>query len=446
MRKVLPFIIGVLLLGCKTEGDVEPANESTFIRYFGSENNNIAQLALEEVDTIAGIAVAKGYTLLSTIQTPTDNFGHFIYQIQIIKTDLYGNRIAEPLKYPTFEEPEYRTADGGIKEGLVGGFSAASFVVLDNNEGYLIVGDSINDNEVSRLLLLKVNQDLSDPRQKSFSYETEGVPASELENVSVHGKAVTVDKEGNYLVLANIANNTFNSDDMLVGNITSDFSSNTHFTWTRAYGAGAGQLVNRIFYNYYSDKPSNILWGGSVTINDKSDLRIIQGPLDAQQTNLTNAIGTPAGDEVAADLCEGLNSYAFIGSAKSGQDDDIFFARVSKTDDPKLLDSAYFTFNSPEANLNEEGVAICETLGGGGFLLLADVESGVEGNGLKDFYLLKVNSFGSKEWAYNYGGSDNDQGASVRATQDGGYIMFGTTSYGNLKKLVLIKVNARGQL
>jgi hypothetical protein len=429
MRKVLPFIIGALLLGCKTEEDVDRANESTFVRYFGSENNNIAQLALENVDESGQ---ATGYTLLSTVQTATDNFGHFVYQIQMIKTDLYGNLTSEPKKFPDFAAEYFNEADQKVEipEGLVGGFSAASFVITDN--GYLIVGDSINSNEVSRMLLLELDADLNQVRSKSFKYEVDNVPASAVENVSVHGKAVTVDIDGNYLVLANIANNTVNSDDMLVANITASFSSTTGYTWMRSYGAGASQLVNRIFYDA---EASNILWGGSVTIDDKSDLRIIGSTEDAQHPNLDNAIGTPSNNESAADLCEGITDYAFVGSSKSGQDNDIFFARVSKGVNPGLVDSASFTFNEKNANLNEEGVSLCAS--GGSYLILANVESGIKGNGGKD---------GLKEWEHNYGGSDNDEGASIRATSDGGYIMFGTTSYGNLKKLVLMKVNAQGQL
>jgi hypothetical protein len=434
MRNVLPFILGALLLGCKTEVDVDRANENTFIRYFGSENNNIAHLALE---------ADGGFTVLSTIQTPTDNFGHFMYQIQMIHTDAFGNKISQQA-FPPLTGYKSDNGESLIPEGLVGGLRAASFEVTES--GYLIVGDSINESEESKLLLLEVDFQLNEIKKEVFGYPADYVPAEQAATISLQGKAVTKDKTGNYLVLANISNNSVNSDDMFVAKVLKDFTSSDPIDWWRTYGAGSGRLVNRIFYKDPGEDltPGLVLWGGSVTINDKSDIRIIQSPEDAQHPNLANAIGTPSHDELAADLSEGITDYAFVGSSKSGQDNDIFFARVSKGPNPELVDSASFTFNDKNANLNEEGVSVCAS--GGSYLILANVESGVKGNGGKDYYLLKVDRDGLIEWEYNYGGSDNDEGASIRATSDGGYIMLGTTSYGNLKKLVLMKVNAQGRL
>jgi hypothetical protein len=129
MRKVLPYLLGLLALGCKTEMDVDIANEQTFIRYFGSESSHTAHLATETVDPIT--QTPSGYTLLSTVETATDNFGHFIYQIQLIQTDLYGNQLWQKT-YPEFNE--YKTpacadnAESCIPEGLVGGYAAASFI------------------------------------------------------------------------------------------------------------------------------------------------------------------------------------------------------------------------------------------------------------------------------------------------------------------------------
>jgi len=44
-----------------------------------------------------------------------------------------------------------------------------------------------------------------------------------------------------------------------------------------------------------------------------------------------------------------------------------------------------------------------------------------------DFAIYKLNSSGSKDWFKNYGGTDWDEGASVKQTSDGGYVVAGYT-------------------
>jgi hypothetical protein len=428
MRKVLPILIGVLLLACKTEMDVDRADESTFIRYFGSENNNIANLALEVPTENGG-----GYTLLSTIETATDNFGHFTYEAQLIHTDEFGNLDWVYPERGSLVKPA---------ESATGGKRPSSFIVTDN--GYLVIGESINSEGISKLLLMEVSFDGALVRESTFGYQNNDIPQAQLDNISLKGRAVTVNGDGNYLVLADIINNTATPDDMFVAAIKNSFDQPSPFSWFRSYGAGSGQLVNKLFI---TTEESKLLWGGSVTIGGKSDMRIIKGPQDAQQTDAMNPIGLPDVDELAGDLCEGTLGYAFTGSTKSGQDNDIYFARVSK-DAENLLSSNSFHFSESldgtDEDLNEEGVSICPGVGNAGFAILANVESGSKGYGGTDLYLIKVNDLGTKQWDINYGGADSEVGASILATSDG-YLIFGTSSFGNLKKLVLMKVNSQGQ-
>jgi hypothetical protein len=49
------------------------------------------------------------------------------------------------------------------------------------------------------------------------------------------------------------------------------------------------------------------------------------------------------------------------------------------------------------------------------------------GAGYRDLYLIKTSSIGDTIWTKTHGGPDNDVGAVVLQTQDGGYIVLGTT-------------------
>ncbi|SYZ72900.1 exported hypothetical protein [Candidatus Zixiibacteriota bacterium] len=98
------------------------------------------------------------------------------------------------------------------------------------------------------------------------------------------------------------------------------------------------------------------------------------------------------------------------------------------------------TFGGP---LTEYGNDIKATHDGG-YIITGSTKS--YGAGKKDVYLQKIDSLGNSLWAKTYGGVEDDEGWSVQATSDGGYIICGTTnSFGaGYSDLYLIKTNGSG--
>lgn len=68
------------------------------------------------------------------------------------------------------------------------------------------------------------------------------------------------------------------------------------------------------------------------------------------------------------------------------------------------------------------------------------------GSGSSDFYLIKTDSTGTEEWSQTYGGTSSDDGYSVQQTSDGGYILTGVTflTATNDLDVLLVKTDSTG--
>ncbi len=91
------------------------------------------------------------------------------------------------------------------------------------------------------------------------------------------------------------------------------------------------------------------------------------------------------------------------------------------------------------------GNSIHQTIDGG-YIIAGQTES--IGSENSDLYIIKTNKLGDSLWTRTYGGSDWDVGESIQQTNEGGYIVVGSTgSYGNEEgDVFLIKTDHNGNI
>ena len=126
--------------------------------------------------------------------------------------------------------------------------------------------------------------------------------------------------------------------------------------------------------------------------------------------------------------------FIITGQFQSGAD---YYIGLLKTDGEGSLEwLKSFSGNTPK------GSSVKQTSDGGYIIAGNNFSSGTS----NDVYLIKTDLSGNYQWAKTYGGTDNDFGRSVKQTQDGGYIIAGSTSsFGaGSNDVWLIKVDSNG--
>jgi len=130
--------------------------------------------------------------------------------------------------------------------------------------------------------------------------------------------------------------------------------------------------------------------------------------------------------------------YAAVGSTFSygAGDHDVYLVRADSLGDTLWS----HTYGGAMADYGHDILVTPDS----GFLMVGTTLS--FGRGKEDLYLIRTNRWGDLLWSRTHGGTQTDEGWSVRPTRDGGYIVCGTTAssgagYGDLW---LLKINSIG--
>ncbi|MBK5280423.1 MAG: hypothetical protein JJE09_16315, partial [Bacteroidia bacterium] len=215
MKKILYLSLFALLSSCLSEKNADPGKPDTFVRYFNGGNNDVALVAEETGD--------KGIVILGTSEFSTDGGLTSKYKIKLIKTDGYGNVIWSTVYPPFSNTTKSIKANSLLQLGSPAG-----------SEGFLVIGESINNGK-SKMYILEVgtNGDTLTTK-KTIDFPTLDPTLS----ISIQGKAIQVNNNGNYLVLGAIPNET---NDMLIAELD---STTLNPIWAKGYGAGISSSLS----------------------------------------------------------------------------------------------------------------------------------------------------------------------------------------------------------
>ena len=395
------FLFILFVFSCGNEADAPLGNFNTFIRYIGTGSNEIAA----QVKELSGGNIA----LLSNTEIPTSEIGRFRYKATLTLTDQFGNKTWD-IRYPAF--------------GANGSFKGNSFSTLPNGN-FLIVGENINSNNQSNLMLVEISSDGILLSTHSFDN-----PNTFNALASVKGYGITLNSTNDFLVLSNVTNNGTQQVNMLLQLIN---ASTREIEWSYAYGSDPGTITRRLFIN----SNNIVVWGGTKINNQQSDFRLVAAPKNSQSTVFDLSMGLPDKNEEGMDICKFLNGFAMVGRTNNTIDGTTNVLLTRTTEDGAFLSET--SFGRTE---NDTGKAITATRDAS-LVVFANTEVT---NIINNYYLVKLDSFGNIIWERLIGSSHNDDAVDVVEASDGGFILCGTTDFGGSKKAMLMKVNSEGNL
>lgn len=234
---------------------------------------------------------------------------------------------------------------------------------------------------------------------------------------------------------------------------------------TNSFGAGGFDV-----YLIKTSSSGNILWtksyGGLGDENGQSVKKTSDGGFII--TGYTNSFGAGNDDVILIKI----DSIGNIGWTKTfgGPDNDYGHSVFQDTDNGFIISGETTSFGNFGGTSNYEDFYLIKTdslgnllwtkiIGGtskdycntvrktsdGGFFLIGETYS--FGAGIYDVYVTKTDSIGNVLWSKTYGGSYWDLGYSGLQTNDGGYLICGTTrSFGSIGDLYLLKTDGIGNL
>jgi hypothetical protein len=444
MKRILLFIsLSCLTITCDNLDGTETSPRKTFLKFYqGPYSITASSMEL----------TPDGYVVIGNMFVE-DNVRDTTYTSAVVfKTDNRGSK--------TLGFKEIQGSTGKAIKALKSG---------DNVTGYVVVGDRIIVNpleplvanvSISSLRVAVLNENFEITRTFSIVDETP-VPVPPALNESViledfTGEAIEVAPDGKYYILGTsrraIAAQQLAPAEPFIIAYNPDHSE----SWRRRYELLGRTSQNSKSMHYANGKITWALataevagefinsWVSVYTVEENS----IHENYDLLGQN-TEQFFVPKDICVAASPAFGFGVVGTYSETQDGSKANIFFFTAKANGEINKNSLRYFdgitneVLGNPNNSTTEDrGESITATRDDGGFVIAGSSES--QNN--TDIVLIKINAAGNVVWTKRFGGSGDETPTAVRETPEGDLIICGTNTIGSFSSVFLLKVNRNGEL
>jgi len=419
----IPFIF--LMAACTNMENAELSERATFIKLYSG---------IRGIEAAAAELTDDGYIVLGNMTITRDSVLTVVF-----KTDKRGNRMT-PIRY-------YQGGSGN------------AIKALPNNQGYLIVGESIKtdpgasqtDNiDIYSARMLHISNDLDSIKTLYRRDET-----TNTIKVDYSGISITV-TPGNKVVVLGTYQESLSAPvqpylQQFNASLTTEESYLEYASLQRSYrNAKSVHYVNQSF-----------IWASAIALEQQNfDFSYATIPyvqegsvfIDNDPLGITTATTQSLRPNDIQPSKFGVG-FGVVGtrSNPNGTDANIIFFRT--TPQGKIYESSvnYFDAINGEtdattSSIQDYGTAIAGTSDGGFVLAGHFTTNPQKGNGLNDILLVKVDLQGNLFWMQTIGGTGSETVSTIRETEDGGLLICGTNTLSGTPSIFLIKTDKNGAL
>jgi len=444
-KTCLLLFAGIFFFSCSNLESVKPENRQSFIFYYGGTGNYAA---------VGAEQVSDGFIVVGDSLDQSVNANGVGQKIILIKTGPQGNTIWRKV----------------FKNG------SANFI-KPYNKGYLIIGDSMYIDLSQSLVVDQIKRKMRlislDESGKKMADQSWGDTATAAANrVDKRGSSLAFDDKGdiittstvNYPKVASIYQYTL----MAAHNPTT-----LEMKWSVKYNQDSRDYQNSQSLHVNG---ANVIWATSaVKSSSQTNLSFLRIPVFKADSSFSTFVNSSSfGENDANSYYSGVDiqpnavGYGIIGTFQTykGEAANMFFLRTDLLGNPipnsdiyfdgptcakrlKPLDNSTDPSSGKSVSLvQDQGISLTATTDGG-FLLVGYTTTTSDnswGHGGKDVYLVRLDPFGNILWNKTFGGTGDEVPSTVRQTTDGGFLVSGTLTLAGQSSMFILKTDSNGDL
>jgi hypothetical protein len=332
-----------------------------------------------------------------------------------------------------------------------GALDETAFAIKQNTAGeFVMVGNSLSFGQNQRIFIAKADQNGNKIWQKTFSNQEVAAQlmSNEPDTLAQSGRDIEILPNGNILVLGNIRS------------IRPDFANLSLLTLLELSPDGA-LIDSQIFTttllrdsdSFYLNRLSDdgfMMIANTVREQNFTTSDMYLHKLDASKNTVYERIyGLLNRNDQIGSLTENTTTdliWCGISNRKINPAGGFFSdMRITKADASGNLQWDFAIGEND--NFSQTGRDVVTLANDEGFVVVGSTNQ----NGTEDILLVKTTLNGQVQWqqiiggpAGQVGGDGNQKGQSVKQTEDGGFIITGTTTQGTNEDVYLVKTNAEG--